>query len=146
MPLWNYSEFNFLPLCLESIYSCPVPIYGFASKIDHVESLFDNACMDLFNKICTSGHCLHEILPGVVRQCYDMCKRAHASVLSGSRSSDFNELTDWWLTDYLIYGVGDLTPKWGAVLTWHSVGAACEELYVMWCIECQKPFTVHVQR
>ena len=31
--------------------------------------------MDLFHKICSSDHCLHEIVPPVVRQCYDMCKR-----------------------------------------------------------------------
>jgi len=36
--------------------------YGFSSKI---ECVFDTTCMELFNKMRSSGHCLHDILPPV---------------------------------------------------------------------------------
>ena len=42
--------------------------YGFASEIEHVDILFDRACVDLFHKIRYSEHCLH-ILPLVINQC-----------------------------------------------------------------------------
>jgi len=39
--------------------------YRFSSKIEYVGTLFDTACMELFNKMRSSGHCLHDILPPV---------------------------------------------------------------------------------
>jgi len=55
--------------------------YGFTSEIEHVDVLFDRACVDLFHKIRCSEHCLHDILPLVINQCYDMRHRPHSYVL-----------------------------------------------------------------
>ena len=57
---------------LKQCYRC-----GFMSKIEHVDVLFDTVCADLFHKIIWSGHCLHDILPPVICQCYDMRQWAH---------------------------------------------------------------------
>jgi len=46
-----------------------------------MHTLFDTTCMELFNKMHSSGHCLHDILPPVSSQCYDMRQRAHKFVL-----------------------------------------------------------------
>jgi len=37
--------------------------YGFSPKIECVDTLSDTACMELFSKMRSSGHCLHVILP-----------------------------------------------------------------------------------
>jgi len=58
--------------------------YGLSSKIECVDTLFDTDCMELFNKMHSSGHCLHDILPPVSNQCYDMRQRAHGFVLPHS--------------------------------------------------------------
>ena len=55
--------------------------YGFRSKIEHADILFDGPCIDLFHKIRPSGRCLHGILPPVTSQCYDMCQRPRTFVL-----------------------------------------------------------------
>jgi len=51
--------------------------YGFASESEHVDVLLDRVCVDLFHKIHCSEHCLHDFLPPVLNQCYDMRHRAH---------------------------------------------------------------------
>jgi len=53
--------------------------YGFSSKTECVDSLFDTTCVELFNRMSSSGHCLHDILPPLSNQCYDMRQRAHCS-------------------------------------------------------------------
>jgi len=61
--------------------------YGFASESEHVNVLFDRVCVDLFHKIRCSEHCLHDILPPVFSQCYDMRHRAHSFVLPQCNSN-----------------------------------------------------------
>ena len=55
---------------LKHCYRC-----GFASDIERVGTLYDDACMKLFHQIC-SGHCLYDILPPENGQHYDMRRRA----------------------------------------------------------------------
>jgi len=62
-------------------------LYGYLSKIEHVDTLFDIACMELFHEMRSSGHCLHDILPPVSSQCYDMLQRAHKFVLPQCNSN-----------------------------------------------------------
>ena len=47
------------------------------SKIEHVATLFDTACMEQFHKIRSSGHCLNGIISPVSSQSYDIRQRAH---------------------------------------------------------------------
>jgi len=61
--------------------------YGFASESEHVDVLFDRVCEDLFKKIRCSEHCLHDILPPVISQCYDMRHPAHSYVLPQCNSN-----------------------------------------------------------
>ena len=61
--------------------------YGFASEIEHVDVLFDRACVDLFHKTRCSGYCLHDILPLVINQCYDVRHRPHSYVLPQCNSN-----------------------------------------------------------
>ena len=44
-------------------------------------------CVDLFHKIRCAEHCLHDILPPVLSQCYDMRHRAHSFVLPQCNSN-----------------------------------------------------------
>jgi len=57
--------------------------YRFASEIEHVDVLFDRACVDLSHKIRCSEHCLHDILPLVINQRH----RPHSYVLPQSNSN-----------------------------------------------------------
>jgi len=50
-------------------------------NLDTLCTLFDTACVEFFNKIRFSGHCLHDILPPVSNQRYNMWQRAHRFVL-----------------------------------------------------------------
>ena len=51
--------------------------YGFASNSKHVDVLLDRVYMDLCHKIRCSEHCLHDILPIVLSQCYSEQAMGH---------------------------------------------------------------------
>jgi len=65
--------------------------YGFSSKTECVDTLFDTTCMELFNKMRSSGHCLHDILLSVSNQSYDMRQHAHRFVLPQCNSMHRNK-------------------------------------------------------
>jgi len=54
--------------------------YGFSSKIECVDTLFNTAGMELLNKMCSSADCPHDILPPV---------SSHAVWICGSVLIDF---------------------------------------------------------
>jgi len=73
-----------LSLCIQRVFVMKRLCYGFSSKIECVDTLFDAACVELFHEMCSSSHCLHDNLPPASNQCYDMRQRANRFVLPQS--------------------------------------------------------------
>jgi len=57
------------------------PSIGLHLKIEHVESLFDNACMDLFHKICIVCMKFYQVLLDSVMTCVSVLMHRYYQVL-----------------------------------------------------------------
>jgi len=72
-------------------FSSDVIVMGLLRKVNMFVVLLDRVCVDLFHKILCSQHCLHDILPPVLSQCYGMRHRAHSFVLPQCNSNPYKK-------------------------------------------------------